>query len=353
MIFKKFLLKKNKMQNRIVVSPMCQYSANNGAPSNWHYKHLGSLICSGASMLVIESTAVNKIGRITDKDLCLYNSHHFKKLKKLIKYLKSLNNIPIIIQLSHAGKKGSSYVPWIKSNTALKKRGWKTISASKIKKDKFWPYPREASEVDINKIIDDFKKSATLAKKAGVDGIEIHMAHGYLIHQFLSPISNIRKDNYGGNFKKRNSLALKIVEKIKKITKKDLILGARVTATDHLKNGINLDQSIKFIKQLKNKGLDYVCISSGGIETITGLNPKKKAMRGLIASKIKKKIKNILIGTTGNLYDLDQLNKILKKKYFDLAFIGRPFLKNPNWLFNYAAKNNKRDIISKPYNRSF
>ena len=352
MIFKSLKINNKKLKNRIAISPMCQYSATKGSPSNWHYKHLSSLVCSGAAMLIIESTAVSKGGRITEKDLCLYNYKHYKDLKKLIKFLKSLNNIPILIQLSHSGKKGSSYVPWIKSNTPLKYNSWKTLSSSKIKKDKNWPTPKEASKKEINQLIKDFYKSAKYAKKAGLDGIEIHMAHGYLLHQFLSPISNHRRDEYGGSNDKRNILPLEIIKRLKKITKNDLILGARVTGLDHIKKGINLKQSISFINKLKEAGLNYVCISSGGIKTKTGLNTKKKGIRALVTKKIKNKIDNLVIGTTGNLSDLNYLDKILKNKFLDLAFIGRPFLKNPNWLFKYALKKKRQDLISNQYRRA-
>lgn len=353
MIFNSLKIKKTNLSNRVVVSPMCQYSSKNGSPSVWHYKHLGSLICSGASMIVIESTAVSKAGRITKKDLCLYNSNHLRDFKKLIKYLKSLNNIPIIIQLSHSGKKGSSQIPWIKSNTPLKIKGWQTISASRIKKDKSWPYPKAANQKDIQKIILDFEKSAKFAKKAGFDGIEVHMAHGYLLHQFLSPISNEREDIYGGNISNRNTLPLIIINKLKKITNKKLILGARVTATDHLDHGIKLNHTIKFIKQLKKERIDYLCVSSGGIETKTKLNTKKKGIRVDFVKKIKKKVNNLIIGTTGNLSDFKYLNDKLKKNFIDIAFIGRPFLNNPNWFLNYAHKNKKLKYIPKQYLRAF
>ncbi len=353
MIFKNLKICNKNLQNRISVSPMCQYSAINGTPSAWHYKHLGSLVCSGASMVVLESTAVSKVGRITNHDLCLYNLKHLAGLKKLVKYLKSLKNIPIIIQLSHSGKKGSSHVPWIKSNSTLKKNNWTTISSSKIKKDEFWPYPKAANKKDIKKILFDFEKSARFAKKAGFDGIEIHMAHGYLIHQFLSPISNIRKDEFGGSFLNRSALPISIVSKLKKITGKKMILGARVTASDHLNRGIKLRESIKYIKLLKREGINYVCISSGGIKTKTKLNTKKKGIRVSFAKKIKKQISNLVIATTGNLSDLKYLDKIMKNKSIDLAFIGRPFLKNPNWLMHYAHKNGEIKIIPNQYLRAF
>ena len=353
MIFKNLKIQKEKLSNRIVVSPMCKYAALDGVPSPWHYKHLGSMISSGASMIIIESTAINKTGRITTKDLCLYNARQFYEMKKLIKYLKSIKNIPIIIQLSHAGKKGSSMIPWKKSNSPLKRNGWRTVSASRIKKDKHWPYPRAANKNQIMKIIDDFKKSALFAKKAGIDGIEIHMAHGYLLHQFISPVSNNRQDSYGGCFEKRIKFPLEVIRNVKKITKSNLILGARVTATDHLSSGIRFRESLNLIKQLEIEGLNYVCLSSGGIKTKTKLNPNKKGIRINFAKKAKKEIKNLIIGTTGNLSDLKYLNKTLEKKYLDLAFIGRPFLKNPNWLLNYAYNSGQIKIIPKQYSRAF
>ena len=220
MIYQSIKINKLKLENRVVVSPMCQYSAINGHPSSWHYKHLGSLVKSGASMVILESTAVNKEGRITKNDLCLYNEEHKKSFKKLILFLKSIKNIPIFIQLSHAGRKGSAEIPWIKSNSPLKKEdGWQTISSLGIKKDLKWPKPKHATEKDIKKIINDFAKSAKFAISSGFDGIEIHMAHGYLIHQFLSPIVNKRKDSYGGSFEKRSLLAVQITKNLKKICK--------------------------------------------------------------------------------------------------------------------------------------
>ena len=234
---------------------MCQYSSNNGSPSSWHYKHLGSLICSGAAMLVIESTAISSEGRISDRDLCLYNKTHLKELKKLITYLKSLKNIPICIQLSHAGRKGSSFVPWIKKIVFTKSKGWQTISSSGIKKDLFWPTPKIATKKDLSKIINDFCKSAKLAKQAGIDAIEIHMAHGYLVHQFLSPISNKRTDEYGGSLNNRSKLAQNIIKKIKKICKDKIAIGARITGIDHVKNGLELKDSIFLSKKIRKKEL--------------------------------------------------------------------------------------------------
>ncbi len=350
MLKKKLKLTKNKsLSNKIVVSPMCQYSSINGAPSEWHYKHLSNLIISGASMLVIESTAVSKKGRITLKDLGLFNNFQEKKFKELIKFLKKIKNIPICLQISHSGRKGSCNVPWVNLGKPLKKKSWQTISSSNIKKDMNWPKPKSASYKEIKKIISQFTDTSLRAFRAGFDGVEIHMAHGYLIHQFLSPISNYRDDLYGGSLENRCRLAIDIIESIKKKIPKHKILGARITGSDHLKNGIDISESIFLSKKLENLKLNYLCISSGGIISKTNMKPENHAFRVELSKEIKKNTKKILIGSTGNLKNFKLINKYFKKKYFDLAFIGRPFLENPNWLYKELEKNE----IPRPYLKAF
>lgn len=229
---------KKKLNNRICIAPMCQYSAYNGNPSKWHYFHLRKLMQAGAGLLMIESTAVSKRGMISKKDLSLRNKENFIKLKNLFNHLKKISDTKIGIQLSHSGRKGSSALPWIKSNSPLEKKfGWKTIGPSKIKRDEHWPYPKEASLKDLKKIKLDFIKSAIFAKKIKFDCLEIHMAHGYLLHQFFSPISNKRKDKYGFNLKNRCRFLLEIAKEIRKVWPQDKILGARVTGSDWLKKG--------------------------------------------------------------------------------------------------------------------
>ena len=188
MIFKKIKINKINFLNRIIVSPMCQYSANNGCPTNWHYKHLGSFSNAGVGGLIIESTAVNKAGKITHKDLAIYNKKQIKELKKIIIFLKNLNNkLPIGIQISHSGRKGSANVPWINNGSYLKnkEKRWQTVAPSAIKRSNKWPEPKEMSSNDIKKLIIDFKKAAIAANACNIDILEIHMAHGYLLHQFI------------------------------------------------------------------------------------------------------------------------------------------------------------------------
>ncbi len=327
-----------KFKNRITISPMCQYSSKNGAPSEWHYHHLRNLIETGAGSLVIESTAISREGRITNKDLCLFNKKQMKEHSKLLDYLKKINNIPIILQISHSGRKGSAEVPFIKKNTSLKNKSkWQTYAPSAIRRQKDWPIPKELSKKKILKIIDSFKQTAKLAIEAGYDGIEIHMAHGYLIHQFCSPISNKRKDEYkyeGFDFK----FPTEILKKIKKIVPKNKIVGARITGTDHLKKGLKVSDSIKLVKKLKQNGLDYICVSSGGIIPKTNMK-FYSGYRLKIASKIKKSCK--IITRTSGLIDSKRTIRKAKVKYkLDFVALGRILVKNKYFLI----KNNLVDF---------
>lgn len=349
MLFKKLKINKVELKNRIVVSPMCQYSAVNGCPTEWHYDHLSKLANSGAGMLMIESTAVNKSGKITHSDLCLNNNLQEKKFKQLKKYINKKSKIPIGIQISHSGRKGSAHVPWIKSNTALNKKNksWQTFAPSAIKRDKKWPVPKSLTKNQILGLIKDFRNTAIRAKKIDFECLEIHMAHGYLLHQFLSPISNLRKDEFGKDFFSRMYVPLKIAKEIRKIWPKDKILGARITGTDHLQDGINLKESIALTKQLEKIGFDYVCVSSGGILPITKMK-FKKAFR----EKLSKKIKNstsILIRTSGQIDDTNIANKILTTKSADLVGIARKFIKDPMWIIKEAKIKNIKGYTPNPY----
>ena len=351
MIEKPIIIGRKKLRNRVILAPMCQYMAKNGKPTEWHYQHLGRAIISGFSKIMIESTAISYDGRITTKDLCLYNKSHMNSFKKLLKYLKALNNIPVGIQLSHAGRKGSSQIPWVKGNTPLKKNKWQTISASRIQKDIGWPLPKKIEKTKLKLLEKNFLDSAKMAIKVGFDCIEIHMAHGYLLHQFFSPISNKRNDNYGGSLENRSRFLVEISKKIYRACKnKKIILGARITGKDWVKGGIEVNDSIYLSNQLKKIGFDYVCVSSGGIKTKTNLNVNSKYNIN-IAKKIKLNT-SILTRVAGNIENISEANNIIKKNKADLVAFARPYLKNPNFLFNERKKNINLEI-PKPYLRGF
>ena len=342
------------LKNRIVVSPMCQYSASKGCPTLWHYNHLAKLTNSGAGMLMIESTAINKSGKISHADLCLYNSKQEKEFKKLLSYLRKITYLPTGLQVSHSGRKGSAFIPWVKKNTALdtKNKKWKTYAPSSISRHKKWPKPEQLSDKKINQLINDFKKITARAKRVGFDGIELHMAHGYLLHQFLSQVSNQRSDKFGGNLKNRCSLPLKIAKEMRKIWPKNKILGARITGVDHLKNGIKIEDSVYLANELKKIGFNYVCVSSGGIIPVTNLK-FKKSFRTPISRIIKKKT-SIITRTSGLIDNLQQANKIIKEGKADIVAMGRVFIRDPMWIYKAVSKIKKiKDMVPNQYRRCF
>ena len=352
-ILSPFKIKNIILPNRITVASMCQYSAKNGNASTWHYGHLQQLANSGAGMLMLESTAVSMKGRITLKDLALANKENEKSLKNLIKYIRSISKIPLGLQISHAGRKGSAEIPWIKSNHSLSgnNKKWTTCAPSAIKRDSNWPTPAALTILQIKKIVNEFKNSAKRAQRIGFDCLEIHMAHGYLLHQFFSPISNKRKDIYGGALENRCKLLIEIIHEIRKIWPKNKILGARVTADDCLKNGINIDDCIYLVNELKLLGFDYVTPSSGGIIPFT--NKKVKPFYQVkYCHDIKKKI-NIKVYANGMIRTEKEINNIINNNYADFVAVCKPFINDPFWLFKIASKNNKNIDIPKQYSRCF
>jgi 2,4-dienoyl-CoA reductase-like NADH-dependent reductase (Old Yellow Enzyme family) len=339
------------LPNRITVASMCQYSAKNGNPSTWHYGHLQQLANSGAGMLMLESTAVEMNGRITLKDLALANKENENSLKNLVKYIRTISKIPLGLQISHAGRKGSAEIPWIKSNHPLSrsKKKWKTYAPSAIRRGAHWPIPGVLTISQIKKITNDFKSSAKRAKRIGFDCLEIHMAHGYLLHEFFSPISNKRKDNYGGTLENRCKLLIEIIQEIRKIWPKKKILGARVTGQDWLKNGSTINDCVYLVKKLKKAGIDYVCVSSGGILSKPNII-FKPGYQVHLAKEIKKRT-GVITRTTGMITKFDQAKKIINSGSADIVNMARKFIKSPTWLINTIKKKNKKIEIPGPYKR--
>jgi 2,4-dienoyl-CoA reductase-like NADH-dependent reductase (Old Yellow Enzyme family) len=353
LILEPFIINKVTLPNRLVVAPMCQYSATNGNPSKWHYAHLQQLATSGAGMLMLESTAINNQGRISLKDLTLTNNRNEKSINTLISYLRTISNIPLGLQISHAGRKGSSQVPWIEANTALNidQKSWNTVAPSPIKRDSNWPIPKELSVSQINKLICDYEETAIRSKRIGFDALEIHMAHGYLLHQFFSKISNRRKDNYGGNLENRCRILVEIIDKVRDIWPKDKILGARITGNDWLDDGITIEDSIYLVKKLKDHGLDYVCISSGGILQKTKM-VFKPGYQVHLAREIKKRT-GIITRTAGMITNFNQASAIIESGSADLVALARKFIYDPTWLIHEIKRSNGQIDIPKQYERCF
>ncbi|MBE9461264.1 NADH:flavin oxidoreductase/NADH oxidase [Dyadobacter subterraneus] len=326
-LFSPLEIKSIKFKNRIIVSPMCQYSSVDGFASDWHLVHLGSRAVGGASLTITEAAAVSPEGRISPEDLGIWKDEHIEKLQQITSFLKAQNCVAGI-QLAHAGRKASTSVPWKgKDKVDIEDGGWTTFSASPIAFADNYPMPEELDQQGIDKVVSDFAIAARRALAAGFEVIEIHAAHGYLVHQFLSPLSNKRTDEFGGSFENRIRLLLLIIEAIKSEWPDNLPLFTRISATDWADGGWNLDDSIKLAAILKEKGIDLIDVSTGGLVAPVKI-PVGPAYQLPFASAIKKQT-GILTGTVGMITDSVQAETILVNGDADMILMAREILRNP------------------------
>ncbi len=334
-LFSTFQLKNITLKNRIVVSPMCQYSSVDGFANDWHLVHLGTRAVGGASLVMTEAAAVTPEGRISPQDLGIWKDEHIEKLKQIVDFLVSQGAVPGI-QLAHAGRKASTYSPWKgQGQVAEDEGGWTTVSSSDIpfhRKDKA---PKELSIDDIKTLIQDFVLATERAKKAGFKVIEIHAAHGYLLHQFFSPISNKRNDKYGGSFENRVRILIEILEAVKEYITEDMALLVRISATDWIKDGWDLTQSIALGKLLKQHGVDLVDVSSGGlaVEQEIAIGPSYQVP---FSSQIKAQT-GMPVGAVGLITTAEQCEEILNSGAADLIFLARELLRNPYFPLEAAS----------------
>lgn len=328
-------IKEITFRNRIAISPMCMYSAIDGFANDWHLVHLGSRATGGAGLIIQEATAVSAEGRISPGDLGLYKEEHIEMLRRITTFIHQHGAIAGV-QLAHAGRKASCARAW-DGGKQLKKNngGWTIVAPSAIP---FYPddeAPQALNKEGIEKIVSDFRIAAQRALKAGYKVIDIHAAHGYLVHQFLSPISNHRTDGYGGSFENRIHLLLEIVEAIQTVWPSNLPLFVRLSATDWAEGGWNIDETVKLASILKLKGVDLIDTSSGGMVH----NAKVSVGPGYMVP-FAEQIKNetgILTGTVGLITQAQQAEDILQKEQADFILIARESLRNPNFPL-YAAK---------------
>jgi len=348
MIFSPIKIGSLEVSNRIVVAPMCQYSAINGVMTDWHTQHLMQLGYSAAGLIMVEATAVEKIGRITHNCVGIYDNKCIVSLKKNLQLAKSVapNKSCFGIQLAHAGRKASTQRPW-EGRSALTKgeKPWKTISPSPIPFQETWHVPEEMKLSDIERVKKKFISASLKAVEIGFDLIEIHGTHGYLLHQFLSPISNKRKDKYGGSLENRMRFPLEVFSSVKKTLPKDFPLGMRITGTEWENNGINEDEASIFAKELEKIGCHYVCVSSGG-NTPNPKIPLRPHYQVHLAKRIKKDTE-MVVRTVGMIKDPFEANNIVINKHADMVAMARAFLSNPRWVWD-AAKILNHDIEVPP-----
>ncbi len=316
-----------EFKNRIVVSPMCQYSSLDGFANEWHLVHLGSRAVGGAALVMTEATAVSPEGRISPGDLGIWKDEHISFLKRITSFIEAQGSVAGM-QLAHAGRKASHHAPWLGGKRlSPSEGGWETQAPSALAFAEGEPMPHELSLEEIKEIVQDFKDAALRAENAGFKVIEIHAAHGYLIHEFLSPISNGRKDQYGGSFENRCRLLLEIAEAIRTVWPQHLPLFVRISATDWVEGGWSKADSIQLAKMLRQAGVDLIDCSSGGNVPHAQI-PVAPLYQVPFAESVKKAC-GILTAAVGLITTPEEANAIVEENRADLVFLGREMLRDP------------------------
>ena len=340
-LFSSLKIKSKTFRNRVVLSPMCQYKAKDGIISDWHLQHYSRFAFSGLGAAFIEATGVSPEGRIGHGCTGIWSDDHVKGLSKIVKTFNQYDCLSGI-QLAHAGRKASFLRPWdgaspITENDKIEP-AWQTIGPSAIPINNSSPVPKEMTIEDINRVKEDFKNAAIRANIAGFDILEIHGAHGYLLHSFFSPISNMRNDQYGGNFENRIRFAMEIIADIKSVWPENKPLFYRLSSIDAPGQGATIEDNVQLAKSLKIAGVDVIDCSSGGI-TGSPVLTKSKIIPGFqvpYSEKIKKEAE-ISSMAVGAIINADQANEIILNKRADLVAMGRELLADTQWVYKAAT----------------
>ena len=323
------------IRNRIFVSPMCQYSSRNGMPLDWHLVHLGSRAVGGAGLVMVEASAVSAQGRISPDDSGIWNSDQAAAFTPIANFIREQGAVPAI-QLAHAGRKASTDLPWKGSRPLdAKNRGWQTIAPSAIPFSAEHPVPREATTQDLETILGQFASAARRSAEAGFEAVEIHMAHGYLLHEFLSPLSNQRGDEFGGSLENRLRFPLRVAKVVRDFFPEHLPVFVRISASDWMEGGWDLGQSMELCRRLKALGIDLVDCSSGGLvpEAAPPFGPGfQTPFSGAIRQEV-----GIATGAVGFITEPVQAEQIVATGQADAVFLARALLRDPYWPL-HAAK---------------
>ena len=340
-----------KLANRIVIAPMCQYSAEDGATTDWHTIHLGHMALSGAGLLIIEATGVEPIGRITNGCVGLYSDETEAALQRTIDSVRKYSDIPIMIQLAHAGRKGSSQRPWEGGQLLAPKAGcWVPQGPSAIPQLPTEPAPQEIDAAGLKRIREAFVQAAKRSIRIGFEGIELHNAHGYLLHQFLSPIANQRTDAYGGSLANRMRFPLEVFDAVRAVTPSTASLGIRISATDWADGGWTPEESVEYGKALKALGCDFIDVSSGGVahQQKIPLGPKYQVP---LATQIKKGT-GMPTMAVGLITEAKEAEEIIVNGEADMVALARGMLYDARWPWHAAAELGASVKAPKQYWRS-
>jgi len=325
------------LANRIVISPMCQYSAEDGRATDWHLIHLGQLALSGAGMLFIEATAVEPEGRITPADLGLWDDATEGALARVLSAVRRYSDIPITMQLGHAGRKASSHVPWDGGQQiGLADGGWAAFAPSAIAHKNGELPPAALDEAGLSRILNAFAQAAARAAALGVDGLEVHAAHGYLLHEFLSPLSNRRTDAYGGSLENRLRFPLQVFDAVRAAFPADRPVGIRISASDWVEGGWDLEQSLALVQALKARGVDWIDTSSGGL-SVRQTIPLVPGYQVPFAQAVKRE-SGLPTMAVGLITGFQQAEQIIASGQADMVALARGMLFDPRWPWHAAAE---------------
>lgn len=328
-LFEPFQLRDIVFNNRIGIPPMCQYSAHDGMASDWHFVHYGSRAVGGAGLLIVEATAVSPEGRISRGDLGIWEDRQIEPLARIARFSRQQGCV-MAIQLAHAGRKASVGLGWeAQATLGESEGGWRTVAPSALSFGNGYAVPEELDENGIRRVIAQFVSAACRAREAGFQAVEIHAAHGYLLHQFLSPLSNRRTDNYGGSFENRTRLVREVVSAVRAEWPERLPLLIRLSATDWVEGGWNADETVRLCRELKGLGVDLVDVSSAGLLP-TAQVPAGPGFQTEFAARVRREA-NIASAAVGLITSPAQADHIVRSGQADMVLLGREILRNPYW----------------------
>lgn len=321
------------LKNRIMAAPMCQYSAVDGVPQPWHAQHWGRLALSGVGLVVIEATGVEAAGRISPADTGLWNDEQEAVYARLIRDLRSYSDTPIGVQLAHAGRKASTTPPWIDRGRALtaEEGAWETFAPSAVAFKEDWHTPTALDEAGMERVVQAFVQAAKRAERAGFDVVELHAAHGYLLSEFLSPVSNLREDEYGGSAENRMRFPLRVAQALRDVWPRDRALGARFNGSDWVDEGVSADEVQAFARALHAMGYDYLHLSSGGNVATARIPGREPGYQLPFAEGVKQAAPEATVVAVGMIADPHHAEAVLQAGQADMVAVARALLDDPNW----------------------
>jgi len=334
-LFTPFKLRSVEFRNRVFMSPMCQYCAQDGFPEDWHFVHLGSRAVGGSGQVMVEATAISPEGRITNGDLGIWSGKHTEAFRRITAFVEAQGAVPAI-QIAHAGRKASTDVPW-QGGTPLSpdKGGWQPLGPSPIAFDEASTVPRELTTGDLKDLVSRYEAATRRCLQAGFKVVEIHMAHGYLLHEFLSPLSNQRSDEYGGSLENRMRFPLWVAKAVREVWPADLPLFARLSCTDWADGGWDLSQSVELSRRLKEIGVDLIDCSSGGLVPYAQI-PAGPGYQVPFAAEIRARV-GIATGAVGLITQAMQAEQIVATGQADVVILAREMLRDPYWPLHAAG----------------